>query len=107
MVPLGDVAPHTATSDVLAELWPSMVSWVDFAAAAAHLHRHESRAAARPEPAPHEEFIWDGTYHWGEWLEPGAQPHDHVKKDQGSVGTAFLQHSAALAARHRSDACRP
>ena len=86
-------------SDVLAELWPSMVSWVDFAAAAAALHRHESRAAARPEPAPHEEFIWDGTYHWGEWLEPGAQPHDHVKKDQGSVGTAFLQHSAALAAR--------
>ena len=31
-------------SDVLAELWPSMVSWVDFAAAAAALHRHESRA---------------------------------------------------------------
>ena len=86
-------------SDVLAELWPSMVSWIDFATAAAALHRHESRAAARPEPAPHEQFIWDGTYHWGEWLEPGAQPHDHVKKDQGSVGTAFLQHSAALAAR--------
>ena len=86
-------------SEVLAEFWPSMVSWVDFAAAAAHLHRHESRETARPEPAPHEQFIWDGTYHWGEWLEPGAQPHDHVKLDQGSVGTAFLQHSAALAAR--------
>jgi alpha-L-rhamnosidase len=85
--------------EVLAELWPSMVSWIDFAAAAARLHRHESRRAARPEPAPHEQFIWDGTYHWGEWLEPGAQPDDHVKRDQGSVGTAFLQHSAVLAAR--------
>jgi alpha-L-rhamnosidase len=84
--------------DVLAEFWPSMVAWIDFAAAAACRHRHESRTAARPEPAPHEQFIWDGTYHWGEWLEPGAQAHDHVHLDQGSVGTAFLQHSAALAA---------
>jgi alpha-L-rhamnosidase len=85
--------------EVLAELWPSMVSWIDFAATAARQYRHESRESARPEPAPHEQFIWDGTYHWGEWLEPGAQAHDHVQLDQGSVGTAFLQHSAALAAR--------
>ena len=85
--------------DVLAEFWPSMVAWVDFAARAARTHRHPSREAARPEPAPHEAFIWDGTYHWGEWLEPGAQPHDHVKLDQGSVATAFLHHSAALGAR--------
>ena len=40
--------------DVLAEFWPSMVSWVDFAAQAARTHRHPSRQAARPEPAPHE-----------------------------------------------------
>jgi alpha-L-rhamnosidase len=85
--------------DVLAEFWPSMVAWVDFAAQAARTHRHPSREAARPEPAPHEAFIWDGTYHWGEWLEPGAQAHDHVQLDQGSVATAFLHHSAALAAR--------
>ncbi len=85
--------------DVLAEFWPSMVRWIDFAETAARSHRHESRVEARREPAPHEQFIWDGTYHWGEWLEPGAQAHDHVKLDQGAVGTAFLQHSAALAAR--------
>ena len=41
-------------------------------------HRHRSRQEARPEAAPHEQFIWDGTYHWGEWIEPGAEPHDHV-----------------------------
>ncbi len=84
--------------DVLAELWPHMLSWIDFAATAARRHRHQSREEARPEAAPHEQFIWDGTYHWGEWIEPGAEPHDHVRRDQGSVGTAFLFHSATLAA---------
>ncbi len=85
--------------DVLAELWPAMVSWVDFAATAARTLRHPTREESRPEPAPHEAFLWDGGYHWGEWLEPGAQPDDHVDLDHGSVGTAFLQHSATLAAR--------
>lgn len=85
--------------DVLAEMWPHMVRWVDFAATAAASHRHASRVEARPEPLPHERFIWDGTYHWGEWIEPGAEAHDHAARDQGAVGTAFLQHSAALAAR--------
>ena len=85
--------------EVLAEFWPSMVSWVDFAATAARTHRHSSRQEAGPEPAAHERFIWDGTYHWGEWLEPGVQPHDHVQLDQGAVATVFLHHSAALVAR--------
>jgi alpha-L-rhamnosidase len=85
--------------DVLVELWPRMLSWIDFAASAARLHRHTSRTEARPEAAPHEQFIWDGTYHWGEWIEPGGEPHDHAQRDQGSVGTAFLFHSAALGAR--------
>ena len=58
-----------------------------------------SRAAARPEPAPHEQYLWDGGYHWGEWLEPGVVEHEHRTKDHGSVGTAFLHRSAGLAAR--------
>ena len=98
--------------DVLAELWPAMVAWVDFAATAARTVRHPTREESRPEPAPHEAFLWDGGYHWGEWLEPGAQPDDHIALDHGSVGTAFLQHSAALASRigrllgHDSEAAR-
>ncbi len=98
--------------DVLAELWPAMVAWVDFAATAARTVRHPTREESRPEPAPHETFLWDGGYHWGEWLEPGAQPDDHIALDHGSVGTAFLQHSAALASRigrllgHDSEAAR-
>ncbi|MGP0031607.1 MAG: family 78 glycoside hydrolase catalytic domain [Acidimicrobiales bacterium] len=85
--------------EVLAELWPSMVAWVDYAAGVARTQRHPDRAQARPDPAPHEEFLWDGGYHWGEWLEPGAQPGDHSALDHGAVGTAFLHHSARLAAR--------
>jgi alpha-L-rhamnosidase len=86
-------------SGVLAELWPHMVAWVDFTATTARTRRHPTREAARPQPAPHEAFLWDGGYHWGEWLEPGAVAGDHRKQDHGSVGTAFLHHSAGLAAR--------
>ena len=86
-------------AEVLAELWPNMVAWVDFAATTARTQRHSARAAARPEPAPHEQYLWDGGYHWGEWLEPGVVEHEHMTKDHGSVGTAFLHRSAGLAAR--------
>ena len=27
-------------------------------------------ASAEPEPEPYEEYLWDGTFHWGEWTEP-------------------------------------
>jgi alpha-L-rhamnosidase len=85
-------------TDVLAEMWPHMVAWVDFAATTARTQRHPSRAEARPEPLPHEEFVWDGGYHWGEWLEPGTVAGEHMHQDHGSVGTAFLHHSAQLLA---------
>ena len=35
-------------------------------------------------------------YHWGEWLEPGVVAARARTKDHGSVGTAFLHHSARL-----------
>ena len=85
--------------DVLAELWPHMMAWVDFAATTARLQRHRSRAEARPDPLPHEVYLWDGGYHWGEWLEPGVVAGDHRAQDHGSVGTAFLFHSAGLLGR--------
>ena len=61
---------------VLAELWPTMVRWVDYAADAARTKRHPGRAEARPEPAPHEEYLWDGGFHWGEWWSPAARSSD-------------------------------
>ena len=37
----------------------------------ARTKRHAGRQDARPESAPHEQYLWDGGFHWGEWLEPG------------------------------------
>jgi alpha-L-rhamnosidase len=85
--------------DVLREMWPAMVRWVDFAAESARSKRHPSREAARPEPAPHEQFVWDAGWHWGEWCEPGDDGGDFQARDQGAVGTAYLHLSASLMAR--------
>ncbi len=87
---------------VLAELWPAMVGWLDRAERMARDQRHPDRATARPEPAPHEQFLWDTGFHWGEWLEPGVDIGDFgafVAADEGDVATAFLAHSAGLMAR--------
>ncbi|TCO51382.1 alpha-L-rhamnosidase [Kribbella antiqua] len=81
---------------VLAENWDAMVRWVDWALDAARTHRHPSRIERSAEPLPHEQFIWDGTYHWGEWAEP--MPPDPTA-DKGEVGTAYLYRSTATLAQ--------
>ena len=98
--------------DVLADTWPAMVRWLDYAAGIARDRRHHRRAADRPTPAPHEQFLWDAGWHWGEWLEPGEPEVPFWDDDQGHVATAYLHHSAAMAARigrlldHHGDADR-
>ncbi|WP_327743359.1 glycoside hydrolase family 78 protein [Streptomyces europaeiscabiei] len=85
---------------ILADQYDSMVRWVDFAAGAARDDRFGDRAATRPEPAPHERFLWDTGFHWGEWLEP--EQDDDVPfylQDQGIVATAYLYHSSLLLSR--------
>ncbi|WP_436790836.1 family 78 glycoside hydrolase catalytic domain [Yinghuangia sp. YIM S10712] len=97
---------------VLREMWPSITAWIDYAAETARTRRHPDRAAARPVPAPHEHYLWDAGYHWGEWLEPGTAGEDFRTADHGAVATAYLHHSAQLAARiaevlgHEADAAR-
>jgi alpha-L-rhamnosidase len=84
---------------VLAEAWPTMVRWLERAAAAARDHRHPDRTGPA---APHEQYLWDTGFHWGEWLEPGTHVADlgaFAALDKGDVATAFLAHSAGLAAR--------
>ncbi|MGR7000556.1 hypothetical protein ACU686_25080 [Yinghuangia aomiensis] len=49
--------------DILHEFRPMMVRWVEFAAERARTRRHPDRVAARPEPAAHEEFLWDAGFH--------------------------------------------
>ena len=87
---------------LLEELWPAMTAWLGFAERSAAGARHPDRVAARPEPAPHEEFLWDTGFHWGEWLVPGEDPSDFpafMAADKSDVATAYLSHTAGVAAR--------
>ncbi|MFH9001876.1 family 78 glycoside hydrolase catalytic domain [Streptomyces afghaniensis] len=97
---------------VLAENWEAMVRWVDWALQTARTARHPSRIERSAEPLPHEQYIWDGSFHWGEWTEPKAKAADGTRidpirtdpvawfmADKGEIGTAFLYRStSALAA---------
>jgi alpha-L-rhamnosidase len=89
-------------TSLLRETWGTMTAWVRFAAAAAARSRHPARAAARPQPAAHERYLWDTGFHWGEWLEPGTDPGDFpafVRADKSEVATAYLYRSAATVVR--------
>jgi alpha-L-rhamnosidase len=86
-------------TDILSELWPNMLGWVRYAAKSARTKRFPARAEARPDPAPHEQYLWDGGFHWGEWTEPDHRDTKFWEIDQGHVATAYLRHSASLLAR--------
>ena len=106
----------TGRVDVLEPFVEPMRRWVDFAAERAASQRHPRRAAARPEPEPHERFLWDAGFHFGEWNEP-EDPLFDVDDDGGEVdglpalaarlmaidhgptATAFLFRSASELAR--------
>ena len=78
-----------------------MAAWVDFAAGRAAGGRHPSRVAHRPDPAPHDAFLWDTGFHWGEWCEPGGNPEAvfTLEQDMGDIATAFLHRSSSLLGR--------
>ncbi|WP_330280446.1 MULTISPECIES: family 78 glycoside hydrolase catalytic domain [unclassified Streptomyces] len=91
----------------LGENWDAMVRWVDFALTTARTARHPSRVARSVEPLPHEEYLWDGSFHWGEWCEPKPRTSDGsllqpaqnwMETDKGEVGTAFLYRSCVTLA---------
>jgi alpha-L-rhamnosidase len=88
-------------TQILARQYDSMRAWVEFALRRAAGGRHPSRAAARPEPAAHERYLWDTGFHWGEWLEPGADPAVALRSeaDKADVATAYLYRSAATVAK--------
>jgi alpha-L-rhamnosidase len=95
---------YLATGDtgILAENWEAMNRWLGFVRNVAETQRHPSRAAANPEPAPHEEYLWDTGFHFGEWMEPGGpQPDLFAARaaDHGIVATAFYRNTTNLMAR--------
>ncbi|WP_375424032.1 glycoside hydrolase family 78 protein [uncultured Friedmanniella sp.] len=89
-------------TEILAELWPAMVRWLARVERVAREGRHPGRVAARPEAAPHERYLRDTGFSWGEWLVPGEDLSDFgafVAADQGDVATAWFARSAGLLAR--------
>ncbi|MFF2050248.1 family 78 glycoside hydrolase catalytic domain [Leifsonia sp. NPDC058194] len=98
--------------DELGTNWRAMQRWVDWALTTARTRRHPSRIERSAEPLPHEEFLWDGSFHWGEWCEPKeraedgtlvdplqANPMAWFMEDKGEVGTAYLFRSTSTLAR--------
>ncbi|CAH0191732.1 hypothetical protein SRABI76_01789 [Microbacterium oxydans] len=96
---------------VLAENWDAMVRWVEWELGAARANRHPSRVERSAEPQTHEQYLWDGTFHWGEWTEPVPKAEDGSRldpiktnpmawfmADKGEVGTAYLYRSTRILA---------
>ncbi|WP_433250724.1 family 78 glycoside hydrolase catalytic domain [Actinomadura nitritigenes] len=71
---------------LLERQYPSMTAWVDRVARIARDRRHPDRRAARPVPAPHEEFLWDTGYHFGEHLEPAPPQRPVSPRRPASLG---------------------
>ena len=87
---------------LLREMWEAMTAWVRFAAAVAAGGRHPDRAAARPDPAGHERYLWDTGFQFGEWMEPGTVIDDFpafTRADKSEVATAYLHRSATTVVR--------
>lgn len=105
---------YTAYGDreILAENYEAMTRWVAWATEQAATKRHHGRMQASPQPADFEQYLWDGTFHWGEWTEPRERDADGNRidpikhnpmawfmADKGEVGTAYLHRSTATLAR--------
>ena len=85
----------TGETAVLEATYDAMRRWVDFAADRAATGRHPDREAARPEPAPHERYLWDSGFHFGEWNEPGFHPNAPDPDADGADGGAAVPALAA------------
>ena len=97
---------------VLSENWDAMTRWVEWVEEKAATTRHHARQQASPDPEPFERYLWDGTFHWGEWTEPQQRDADGTRinpitdnpmawfmADKGEVGTAYFHRSTRTLAR--------
>ena len=82
---------------LLAEQWPSMVAWVEYVANCARERRHRFRVERHDVAEPHEQYLWDTGWHWGEWCEPDLLEDDHfanfADRDFAIVATAFYTYT--------------
>ena len=77
-----------------------MVRWLDRTQRTAAAGRHPSRTGL---VLPHERYLWDRGFHWGEWLEPGDDmsgcSKSSTSRDKSDVATAYYARSAELMSR--------
>lgn len=95
---------HLATGDtgILEDNWEAMNRWLDFIRTTAEGKRYPARVAGKATPAPHEQYLWDTGFHFGEWMEPGGPAPDlfaSKSMDNGIVATAYFRHTAAIMAK--------
>ena len=65
-------------------------------------HRASPRAAQQhPKPEPFEEYLWDGTFHWGEWTEPKERDADGTPIDPIKQQPDGVVHGRQGRGRHR------
>ncbi|KJL24304.1 Bacterial alpha-L-rhamnosidase [Microbacterium azadirachtae] len=96
---------------VLAENWDAATRWISWVTDKAATTRHHTREQASPEPEPFEQYLWDGTFHWGEWTEPQQVGKDGTRinpitdnpmawfmADKGETGTAYFHRSVSTMA---------
>ncbi len=90
--------------EALAENWPAMVRWLDRVDGWRPARGTPRASSGSAEPLPHERYLWDTGFHWGEWIEPGGEPTDFpafVAADKADVATAFYawstRHAAGIA----------
>ena len=79
----------------LEENFEAMTRWIQFALDASASGRHKSRED-KPRK-PHEDYLWDVGFHWGEWLEPSNPEADFgafLAADKAIVSNAYLYRSA-------------
>jgi len=84
------------TTQALEECWDAAERWVAFCADRAARERHPSRIERDVQPLPHERYLADTGFAFGEWFEPNV-PLDFMSLrtgDQANVGTAYLVRSA-------------
>jgi alpha-L-rhamnosidase len=101
MVPW-EVYLASGDASILAENRDAMKRWLGFVRTSAETRRHPSRVAANAVPAPHEQYLWDTGFHFGEWMEPeGPEPDLFAARnaDNGIVATAYYRHTTDLMAR--------
>ena len=90
---------------VLAELWPTMVAWVELRRARVARTPATRRVdRRRPEPGTARGVPVGRRFHWGEWREPGVDDEQWYRPTRVTSATAYLHHSAALAGADRAAA---